>query len=250
MNDTASGALVPALAAALALLETQQQQIITRLRHIHTQLSQEGKGEQEELLTTLTHYINQANGTQRRMVLIHRRMKDLKRRSERLREHHAKHNQDMANWMKQEQTRKVPEAVVALAPKSQMIFGPSVAAEKSGQGMSSSLPASLVLDKVRMSAPPRSACSSPPPSQPAVLPNGLLERSGSSVDGNKDDSSNLTGTSVPMPAHSLQPQSGRPSSPSPSVASTVDSVVRPSDSMPIAMVKRKGKRRVRVPTIE
>ncbi|KAJ2762263.1 hypothetical protein H4S06_000755 [Coemansia sp. BCRC 34490] len=239
MNDTASGALVPALAAALALLETQQQQIITRLRHIHTQLSQEDKGEQEELLTTLTHYINQANGTQRRMVLIHGRMKDLKRRSKRLREHHAKHNQDMANWMKQEQTRKVPEAVVALAPKSQMVFGPRVAAEQSGQGMSSSLPASLFLDRVRMSAPPRSACSSPPPSQPAILP-----------DGNKDDSPNLAGTSMPAPTHSLQPQSGRPSSPSPSVASTVDSVVRPSDSMAIVTVKRKGKRRVRVPTIE
>ncbi|KAJ2492227.1 hypothetical protein GGI11_009091, partial [Coemansia sp. RSA 2049] len=219
MNDTASGALVPALAAALALLETQQQQIITRLRHIRTQLSQEDKGEQEELLTTLTHYINQANGTQRRMVLIHGRMKDLKRRSERLREHHAKHNQDMANWMKQEQTRKVPEAVVALAPKSQMLFGPRVAAEQSGQGMSSSLPASLFLDRVRMAAPPRSACSSPPPSQPAVLP-----------DGNKADSPNLAGTSVPAPTHSLQPQSWQPSSPSPSVASTVDSVVRPSDS--------------------
>ncbi|KAJ2661629.1 hypothetical protein GGH99_006935 [Coemansia sp. RSA 1285] len=173
------------------------------------------------------------------MVLIHGRMKDLKRRSERLREHHAKHNQDMANWMKQEQTRKVPEAVVALAPKSQMVFGPRVAAEQSGQGMSSSLPASLFLDMVRMSAPPRSACSSPPPSQTAVLP-----------DGNKGDSPNLAGTSVPAPTHLLQPQPGRPSSPSPSVASTVDSVVRPSDSMSIVTVKRKGKRRVRVPTIE
>ncbi|KAJ2087478.1 hypothetical protein IW138_004938 [Coemansia sp. RSA 986] len=254
MSNSASSALAPALSASLSLLEIQQQQIIARLRAIYTQLSQGDKCEQGELLPTLTYYINQANSIQRRMMLIHSRMGDLKRRSERLRAHHAKQNQDMTHWVEQEQSRQVPEAIVALVPKNQMMFSPSIAAEQNEQGISSSsLPVSPFVDRIKVAATTRSARSSPPPLHSASLFDASLERTGSL--GGRDRSNSSSSSTNPLkivnaatPA-SLQAQV-RSSSPTPSVASTVDSIARPSDSVPIAMVKRKGKRRVRVPTIE
>ncbi|KAJ2557694.1 hypothetical protein EV175_001191 [Coemansia sp. RSA 1933] len=256
MSTLASNALVPALAASLSLLEAQQQQIIARLRVIQTSLSEGDKcGQNEELLPTLTYYVNQANSIQRRMMLIHSRMGDLKRRSERLRSHHSKQNQEMTSWMEQEQSRSVPEAVVALAaPKAQMLFSPSIAAEQKEQGMSSSLPASPFLDRFKVAATTRSARSSPPPqSDPAGL---LFDASPEYATSSANSRSRTNSTSNPLrlvnvatsPVHSQEHV--RSSSPTPSIASTVDSVARPSGSVPIAMVKRKGKRRVRVPTIE
>ncbi|KAJ1801400.1 hypothetical protein LPJ59_000327 [Coemansia sp. RSA 2399] len=260
MSNSATNALVPALAASLSLLEAQQQQIIARLRVIYTQLSAGdkcGQDGEEELLTTLTYYINQANAIQRRMMLIHGRMGDLKRRSERLREHHSKQHREMTSWMEQEQSRQVPEAAVALAPKSKMMFSPSITAEQNKHGMqSSSLPVSPFLDRFKLAATTRSARSSPPPSQSAGLFDAALERT-TSVEGRNRSNSNSSSTinplrlvNVPATPPMLSQAQVRSSSPTPSIASTVDSAARPSDSVPIATVKRKGKRRVRVPTIE
>ncbi|KAJ2395429.1 hypothetical protein GGI23_004304 [Coemansia sp. RSA 2559] len=263
MRNPATNALVPALAASLSLLEAQQQQIIARLRVIYTQLSGGDKGRhggEEELLTTLTHYINQANAIQRRMMLIHSRMGDLKRRSERLREHHSKQHQEMTSWMEQEQSRQVPEAAIALAPKNKMMLSPSIAAEQNRQGIqssvSSSLPALPFLDRFKLAGTTRSARSSPPPPQSAGLFDTALERATSVEGRNRSNSNNSSGATDPLgisnvPATPMLSQvQVQSSSPTPSKASTVDSVARPSDSVPIATVKRKGKRRVRVPTIE
>ncbi|KAI9499777.1 hypothetical protein GGI25_005105 [Coemansia spiralis] len=239
MSTLGSSALVPALAASLVTLEAQQEKLIAQLRDIHSRLSQ-GNGNEDELVPTLTYYINQANSIQRRMMLIHGRVSDLKRRLERLKEHRAKQGQQVAEWMAQEQSKQIPEAVVALAPKSNMLFSPSVNAEQS-QGMSSSLPASPFLDKVKATMT-RSARSSPPPAcESGSLANaGAAGEPGSSSNGSDPLGISSNGLSIPI----------KSASPTPSIASTMDSVARPKEPVQIATVKRKGKRRVRVPTIE
>ncbi|KAJ2506723.1 hypothetical protein IWW47_001446, partial [Coemansia sp. RSA 2052] len=103
--------VVPAVAESLDALEAHQQTLLEQLRAIHTQLSLGAKGEgDDELLPTLTFYINQAGHVQRKMMLIHGRVSDMKRRAERLRAHRAKQDRKVAEWMAQERARQVPAA--------------------------------------------------------------------------------------------------------------------------------------------
>ncbi|KAJ1928030.1 hypothetical protein FBU59_007163, partial [Linderina macrospora] len=98
-----SAALIPALASTLSGLEQYQQELIRRLRSLKHQI--QSGDTSEDLVSTLTFYIHQAGHLQRRMMLIHGRVQDLKRRSDRLKLHRAKQDQQVADWLNQEKTR-------------------------------------------------------------------------------------------------------------------------------------------------
>ncbi|KAJ1942170.1 hypothetical protein EC988_006566, partial [Linderina pennispora] len=111
MSEGSSAALIPALASTLSGLEQYQQELIKRLHSLKLQI--QNGDTSEDLVSTLTFYIHQAGHLQRRMMLIHGRVQDLKRRSDRLRLHRAKQDQQVADWRDQEKMRSVPAAANA-----------------------------------------------------------------------------------------------------------------------------------------
>ncbi|KAJ2162065.1 hypothetical protein GGF46_000940 [Coemansia sp. RSA 552] len=222
-SDAASPAATPAVSALMALLgdlEAQQQALVSRLQCIHEQLaSGASEIDDEELATTLTYYIGQASHIKRRMVLVRGRVGDLKRRSDRLREHRASQNQQVAEWAHQERSRVVPAAAVA-GPRSQT---PDITLEGGDAAKSDSDRRSVLslLSPLRVST---------------SLGGRTLE--GGDVGGSGQGAAQSVGGSRPA-----TPMQVAPSSPALSTVSTLDSTQAPA--APIALVKRKGKRRVR-----
>ncbi|KAJ2897527.1 hypothetical protein IWW38_001690 [Coemansia aciculifera] len=183
--------VVPAVAESLDALEAHQYILIERLKAIRTQLSL-GEEAEDELLPTLTFYINQASYVQRKMMLIHGRVGDMKRRADRLKAHRAKQDEAVAEWMAQERALQVPAARAS----------PALAQAESASGRGGD-------DELEL----------PSPSSSLVSKVGL---------GIENQSAELANS--------------RPAS----VAATDSDAA----SVPVATIKRKGKRRVRMTTIE
>ncbi|KAI9477586.1 hypothetical protein LPJ78_000039 [Coemansia sp. RSA 989] len=240
MNRTA-GTAITALSALLAEIEGQQLALISRLQLLRKQLATEANT--EELLTTLSNYVNQANHLQRRMELIHSRVGDLKRRAERLKQHRATQSQEFAQKMRQERMRDVPTApVVQHSPKPVDIVPLQ-------RQQTASLPTSPAAERDAsiFDSGRQSVMSLLSPLRISSSLGGAQSTSGS-----LNDADGSVQTQRPVsPAHSLSrsstPQAARPASPAPSANSALEFT---SASSPIATVKRKGKRRVRVPKIE
>ncbi|KAJ1965139.1 hypothetical protein GGI12_000984 [Dipsacomyces acuminosporus] len=220
--------MVSALAASLSALEVHQQALVSKLEAIHAQLVQ---GEQDDdLLPTLTYYINQARFVQRRMMLIHSRVRDLKRRSDRLKEHRAKQDKQVADWAEQERSRIVPAAAVAAAAPAAPAAAPSPVPGVNRKAKSSNdddAPGVAILDLppnllgVPVPDTPKST------SQPAAAASSDVDR-----------------------PTKLQPSAGaNPSTPESNSARAANAPSPPGVAQ-IASIKRKGKRRVRVPTID
>ncbi|KAJ1718484.1 hypothetical protein LPJ61_006607, partial [Coemansia biformis] len=83
------------------------QTLVARLQALHTRLASGDAGEagDEELLVTLTYYVNQTSFIRRRMTLLQGRVSDLKSRSLRLGEHRAQQSRQVAEWVHQERQR-------------------------------------------------------------------------------------------------------------------------------------------------
>ncbi|KAJ2851129.1 hypothetical protein IWW36_001380 [Coemansia brasiliensis] len=244
--NRAPGTAISALSALLAELESQQKALICRLQLIHKQLTAETAT--EELLKTLAQYINQANHLQRRMMLIHSRVGDLKRRAERLKQHRATQSQEFAQMMQQERMRVVPTAsVVQQSPKPVDIL-PSQHRQQTA-----SLPASPLAEKDTsiFDSGRQSVMSLLSPLRISSSLGGTQSIEGS---GSSNDTDGLSQAQRPAsPARSMlsrpsTPLTVRPASPAPSTSSALQSTT--TTNTPIATVKRKGKRRVRVPKIE
>ncbi|KAJ2333711.1 hypothetical protein GGI00_002193 [Coemansia sp. RSA 2681] len=207
--------VVPAVAESLDALEAHQQTLLEQLRAIHTQLSLGAKGEDDdELLPTLTFYINQAGHVQRKMMLIHGRVSDMKRRAERLRAHRAKQDRKVAEWMAQERARQVPAAQASPALMQGRAFSPA-------SGHESASP-----DARGDQASSRSVHDADEPGA-AVLeqrPASLAATTGLGIEGPNAESAG-----------------SRPATPATSAGDA---------ALPVATIKRKGKRRVRMTTIE
>ncbi|KAJ2389868.1 hypothetical protein H4S02_002157 [Coemansia sp. RSA 2611] len=238
--DSAPGAAVTALAAVLGDLEDQQQALVSRLQHLHGQLA--GGYVSDELLASLTYYVNQAQYLQRRMTLIHGRVGDLKRRADRLREHRAAQSQQVAEWMRQEQSRVVPAAAIATTALSPSQSSDDAAPMLPAQP--TSLPASPVVGREEPESVRQSVLSFFSPLRISSSLGGGWSRE------SEADHGQAAALRSESPAQSLrsnasQPAAAAPGSPALSTASTLDSA-----AVPIATVKRKGKRRVRVPKIE
>ncbi|KAJ2083847.1 hypothetical protein H4R24_000499 [Coemansia sp. RSA 988] len=274
MSSAPGVAAVAALTAALTELEAQQRGLIMRLRHIYTQLSSEDNSTPEdELLPTLTYYINQASYIQRRMVLIHGRVGDLKRRSERLKEHRAKQSKEVAEWMRQERTRvvpaasintntvtasepaevetteKLPFAAVAIPLRSRMTDATSPP-----QQLARSMPVSPLLSGKDLHRP-QSVLSSPSPLRVSTHATSIPAPTASDVERTTSGQHLYKAQHPDSPAISIGSRAATPlpapNSPALSTTSTLDSsLVAHGPTAPIAIVKRKGKRRVRVPKIE
>ncbi|KAJ2711850.1 hypothetical protein H4R19_003051 [Coemansia spiralis] len=213
------GTAVAALSAVLAELGAQQQVLVARLQALRAELASGGASHDgdEELLTTLTYYINQTSFIRRRMVLLQGRVSDLKRRSLRLGEHRAQQSRQVAEWVSQERERVVPAASVA-APNQ--LLSPLLPLQ-AATARSSPLP---LVDR-EADCRPRSV---PTPSGLAGgIPAGALAASG-------------LGVLLPQAAAA---RSAAPPSPTPSVAS-VPAMPAPDAVAPIAVVKRKARRRV------
>ncbi|KAJ2804476.1 hypothetical protein H4R20_002492 [Coemansia guatemalensis] len=275
MSSAPGVAAVAALTAALTELETQQRGLIMRLRHIYTQLSSEDNSTPEdELLPTLTYYINQASYIQRRMVLIHGRVGDLKRRSERLKEHRAKQSKEVAEWIQQERARVVPAAsvtssavaasepaeletmeqfptaAVAVPLRSRMTDDTS----PPQQQLARSMPISPLLSGKDLHRP-QSVLSSPSPLRVSTNAASIQALTSTGAERTTGGQHLYTTQNAGSPATSIGSRAGTPlpapNSPALSTTSTLDSpLVAHRPTTPIAMVKRKGKRRVRVPKIE
>ncbi|KAJ1778134.1 hypothetical protein GGH19_002754 [Coemansia sp. RSA 1807] len=202
---SAATTALTALTLTLGELEAQQHELLARLRHIHESLCSNSPN--DELLTTFTHYTNQAKYIRRRMTLVRGRVGDLKRRADRLKAHWAEQSQQMAEWMHEERAREVPEAVVS-ASLPEPSFMERASGLESGQAFQS----------------------------PLRISNSM---------GGRTDTEDGLGSSAPSRPDTPQSTAhGRALS----TATTLDS---PSAApVSIATVKRKGKRRVRVPTIE
>lgn len=112
---------VSVLTQTLDALETQQHGILQKLKDTHEKLSTSADEPTDEMLDTLRHYINQAGNSRRRMVQIQERVSDLKRRADRLQQHKAKQDKQMAEWMAQERTQHVPIAVLSSSNSSPTI---------------------------------------------------------------------------------------------------------------------------------
>ncbi|PIA16900.1 hypothetical protein COEREDRAFT_8047 [Coemansia reversa NRRL 1564] len=274
MNSPPGVAAVATLTATLTELETQQRSLITRLRHIYTQLSSEDNSKpEEELLTTLTYYINQASYIQRRMILIHGRVGDLKRRSERLKEHRAKQSKQVAEWMKQERERLVPAAFITSSAVDTSESPESATTEKlstatvavplssrvtdarlPSQQFARSMPVTPLLSGKDLHRP-QSVLSSPSPLRVSTHATSIPAIASDDVELTTSQQHFYTAQHPGSPATSVGSRAATPlpapSSPTPSTTSTLDSaLVAHGSSAPIAMVKRKGKRRVRLPKIE
>ncbi|KAJ2823125.1 hypothetical protein IWW50_003915 [Coemansia erecta] len=225
--DSAPGAAVTALAAVLAELEDQQHVLLGRLRHAREELAKGGPS--DELLATLSYYVNQAKHIQRRMALVRGRCGDLRRRADRLREHRAEQSQQVAEWTRQERVRVVPEALYSSSSNNRALMDAQPASQ----------PAS-----------PQLECGA----EKGVLSFLSPLRISTSLGGWASESEADRRVGQGSPASSVRsraatPQPAVPGSPALSTASTLDSTMVVG-SVPIATVKRKGKRRVRVPKIE
>ncbi|KAJ1909967.1 hypothetical protein GGI03_003351 [Coemansia sp. RSA 2337] len=253
--------LVPALAESLDALESHQQILLGGLRAIHTRLSQ-GDGVEDELLPTLTFYINQANLVQRKMMLIQARVSDMKRRADRLKAHRAKQDQMVAEWMAQERARPVPAAQASPALAQVRALGPMSRHDStslppspmpdSGEQVGSrsvpvlrSLPESLAGRRAESEGiEPGIAVLELPPSVSAVLTTGSVDR-GSSGLGIESPSRRLATSVISRPVTPVAiATTAAVAGMDPSNTSSADSVLA------VTTIKRKGKRRVRVPTIE
>ncbi|KAJ2741455.1 hypothetical protein GGI20_005178 [Coemansia sp. BCRC 34301] len=192
--------VVPAVAESLDALEAHQQILLGQLRAIHTRLSL-GAEDEDELLPTLTYYINQASYVQRKIMLIHGRVSDMKRRAERLKAHRAKQDQSVAEWMAQERARQVPVAQAS----------PALA-----QAVGSTARLGMVSPDASDRMSLQSAAEGDESGMAAVeLPASLATTGGLGID---------------SPASLAAPEAGA--------------------MLPVTTIKRKGKRRVRMTTIE
>ncbi|KAJ1933406.1 hypothetical protein GGF37_006741 [Kickxella alabastrina] len=234
------------LAASLTALSEHQNQLITGLQTIHAQLSQDDHPT-AELLPTLTAYITQASTLQRKMMLIHARSKDLRRRAERLKQHRAAQDMQVAEWMMRERAREVPEA----------------RSEMSGGSLSSPV------QRCR-SVPPAAVLSASPVALSLSLSGGMADGDehdglhgpeGMPVllgeDGSVEDvDRRLRGlgiqsnTVVELPLVTGGSSPGQPTPRIDAVIPTAASSPNPPVVAQMVTIKRKGKRRVRVPTIE
>ncbi|KAJ2060850.1 hypothetical protein GGI17_003468 [Coemansia sp. S146] len=255
--------LVPALAESLDTLESHQQILLTGLKAVHAQLSQ-GDEVEDELLPTLTFYINQANLVQRKMMLIQARVSDMKRRADRLKAHRAKQDQMVAEWMAQERARPVPAAQASSALAQVRALGPVSRHDStslppspmpdSGEQVGSrsvpvlrSLPEGLAGRRAESEGiEPGIAVLELPASVSAVLTASSVDRVSS-------------GLGIESPPHRLATSvTSRPTTPV-AIAATAAATAADMDSrnasspdsvLTVTTIKRKGKRRVRVPTIE
>ncbi|KAJ2489550.1 hypothetical protein IWW37_003896 [Coemansia sp. RSA 2050] len=249
--------LVPVLAESLDALESHQRMLIERLKAIHTRLLQ-GDEPEDELVPTLTFYISQAGLVQRKMVLLRARVGDMKRRADRLKAHRAKQDQMVAEWMAQERQRQVPAAQASPALAQLRALG------SMSRHDTASLPPSPMPDSSEQDGPR---------SMPAMrsLPEGLASRC--TDDDDDDDGLGIAVLELPalMPSaltassmdrgssglgietipRSLTPRSAAPAGVA-TAAAAVDSshASSPDSALAVTTIKRKGKRRVRVPTIE
>ncbi|KAJ1883047.1 hypothetical protein H4R99_001110 [Coemansia sp. RSA 1722] len=262
--DSLAETLVPTLAASLDAVEEHQQLLISRLRALYAQLAQ-GDGHNDELLHTLTYYISQASYVQRRMLLIHARTNDLKRRSERLREHRAKQDRQVAEWTARERQRMVPSAVAASIQglplsRSQSAAG-SLNNTESHEGSSVSLPSSPVPKSV-------SRFSTPQPMPKSSLKNSLspeaqetrVSRSYSGIQAVDMIGKRLQGLGIQAlgasmgfsSASSLAVDNAKsdPSTPQPELSAPSPPHTDAPTIPQMATIKRTGKRKVRVPKIE
>ncbi|KAJ1647517.1 hypothetical protein J3B02_004339 [Coemansia erecta] len=256
------------LVASLDALEEHQQLLISRLQAIYVQL-EKGDGYNDELLPTLTYYINQASYIQRRMLLIHARANDLKRRSERLREHREKQDRQVAEWMAREQQKMVPAAVPAGSDSSESLCSRSVAGSlrnmDSHEGSSVSLPSSPVPKSVsRFGTPQPMQKSSSLRSPLGPEPQGnAISRSFSGIQAVDIIGKRLQGLGIQALGSSIgftstnpsdittRPGSSTPQPESNSLPSQPIAVDVPVPAAPtVATIKRTGKRKVRVPKIE
>ncbi|KAJ2450702.1 hypothetical protein EV183_004108 [Coemansia sp. RSA 2336] len=240
MNST-PGTAITALCALLAGLEGQQAALISRLQLLRKQLVAEADA--EELLATFSSYVDQANHLQRRMVLIHSRVGDLKRRAERLKQHRATQSQEFAQKMRQERMREVPTApVVQQSPKPVDIVPLQ-------RQQTASLPASPAAERDAsiFSSGRQSVMSLLSPLRISSSLGGTQSTSGSLNDADGPAQMQRPASPARSMSRSSTPQAARSGSPAPSMNSVSEF---PSTSTPIATIKRKGKRRVRVPKIE
>ncbi|KAJ2863871.1 hypothetical protein GGH94_003321 [Coemansia aciculifera] len=252
--------LVPALAESLDALESHQQILLGGLKAIHAQLSQ-GDEVEDELLPTLTFYISQANLVQRKMMLIQARVSDMKRRADRLKAHRAKQDQMVAEWMAQERARPVPAAqaspalaqVRALGPVSRYdstSLPPSPMPDSGEQVGSRSVP---VLRSLPEGLAGRRAESE------GIEPGIAVLELPASVSAVLTASSVSSGLGIESPPRRLATSvTSRPATPVAIAAAAAATVAdmdprnasSPDSVLTVTTIKRKGKRRVRVPTIE
>ncbi|KAJ2771211.1 hypothetical protein IWQ57_002311 [Coemansia nantahalensis] len=223
------GTAAAALTAVLAELGAQQQTLVARLQALRAELASGGAacdGDDEELLATLTHYVSQASLIRRRMVLLQGRVGDLKRRSLRLGEHRAQQSRQVAEWVSQERGRVVPMAPVAASLPPQAPTAPE-------QSHSQSPPLQAVA--VRRNQLPLADAEPGCRPQSAPQPSGLA--------GWAPPGSPAAGGLGGLLSQPAAASSAASSSPTPSVAS-VPAAQPPEAAAPIAVVKRKGRRRV------
>ncbi|KAJ2013045.1 hypothetical protein H4218_002538 [Coemansia sp. IMI 209128] len=241
--------LVPVLAESLDALESHQRVLIERLKAVHARLLQ-GDEPEDELVPTLTFYINQAGLVQRKMVLLQARVGDMKRRADRLKAHRAKQDQMVAEWMAQERQRQVPEAQASPALAQVRALGsmsrhdtaslpPSPMPDSSEQGGPQSMPVVRSL--------PEGLAGEYAEDEPGIAVLELPASVSSALSG--QGSSGLGIESLPR---SSTPQSAAPAAIAAAAGAGVDSshASSPDSAMAVTTIKRKGKRRVRVPTIE
>ncbi|KAJ1725718.1 hypothetical protein LPJ53_000197 [Coemansia erecta] len=270
--DPLTESLVPTLAASLSALEEHQQALIERLRTIYTELAK-GDGFDEELLSTLTYYTNQASKIQRRMMLIYARASDLKRRSERLREHRATQDKQTAEWMAEERSRQVPQAVPAysnsLPSRSQT---PSISgatgdaasdiaqtAAGSSRIESLSLPSSPVPKSVSRFSTPQTIPKSSLQRSVNIEYDNAAPHSYSGVSAIDAVGRRLRGlgiqafgssTDLSLPTDEHASLASRSSTPQPESSAAASSYPEPSLIPQLTTIKRSGKRKVRIPKIE
>ncbi|KAJ2484995.1 hypothetical protein EV174_002025 [Coemansia sp. RSA 2320] len=177
------------------------------------------------------------------MTLIYARVGDMKRRSHRLKDHRAKQDQRIAEWMDQERTRLVPAASASLALAQSLVPGSTAIRQDTASVPPLSLSASGVDDV----ATPRSVPSL------RRMPSALASRYGDLADDGPGIAVLELPASVPSVALAMGEAVDRSSS-SPGTHEVQDAAPPPaarmSDAVHPVAIKRKGKRRVRMPTIE
>ncbi|KAJ2379431.1 hypothetical protein GGI05_006602 [Coemansia sp. RSA 2603] len=190
------------------------------------------------------------------MMLIYARVGDLKRRSERLREHRATQDKQLADWMAEERSRQIPQALPAYDNTATILNQTSA---DSSRTESVSLPSSPVPKSVSRFSTPQPIPNSSLQRSLKLEPDNTAPHSYSGVSAIDAVGRRLRGlgiqafgsaTDLSLPADENTGTASRSSTPQPEGTAAASSYPEPPLIPQLTTIKRTGKRKVRIPKIE